>query len=134
MLSDSEMSDNSKSDNSQTESDSSVDAKNQRKPLERNKDVEKDANSSKKDSKRSTRARAGANRSNGPAVTRGGERREDAHSGGASAPTTGHLATKADATEWQKVEHKRKKEGKDKEPMPNFKKKASRVSQEEIPS
>ena len=49
MLSDSEMSDNSKSDNSQTESDSSVDAEHQRKPLERNKDVE-NANSSKKDS------------------------------------------------------------------------------------
>eukprot|EP00976_Prorocentrum_cordatum_P010234 204935-Prorocentrum_minimum.AAC.1 len=126
MLSDSEMSDNSKSDNSRTESNSSVDTKNQRKPLERNKDVGKDANSSKKDSKRSARDRAEADRFNGPTVTRKGKEREDAHSGGASAPTTGRLATKADATEWKKVEHKRKKEGKEKEPMPTFKKKASR--------
>eukprot|EP00959_Pyramimonas_sp_CCMP1952_P158535 3315947-Pyramimonas_sp.AAC.1 len=101
------MSDNGKGDASQTESDSSLDAKNQRRK-ERETDVEKDANSSKKDSKRSTRARAEADRStNGPIVTRGDKRREDAHSGGASAPTTARQATtKADATEWQKVEHK----------------------------
>eukprot|EP00959_Pyramimonas_sp_CCMP1952_P199296 4168783-Pyramimonas_sp.AAC.1 len=122
--SDSVMSDNGKSDGSRTESASSHEAGNQRKPLER---VEKDANSRsfKKDSGRSKRDRAGVDRSNGPPVTHDNERRGDAHSGGASAPTKGRQATKTDATEWHKVENKRKKGSKDKEPLP-FTKKTSR--------
>ena len=133
--SDSEMSDNDSSKNSRTESEASLDAKNQRRK-KRTPDVKKDAHGPTKDSDRSTRDRAEADRSNGPTVPRGGKGREDAHSGGASAPTTERQATKADATEWQRVEpkHKRKKETKDKEPMPKFVKKASRVPQEEIPS
>eukprot|EP00959_Pyramimonas_sp_CCMP1952_P234133 4892407-Pyramimonas_sp.AAC.1 len=109
------MGDNGKGDDSRTKSDSSHEAKNQRKPLER---VEKDANSFKKDSGRSTHDRAGAVRYNGPPVTRDAERREDAHSGGASAPTKSRQpTTKADATEWHKVENKRKKDSKGKEPL-----------------
>eukprot|EP00976_Prorocentrum_cordatum_P001547 31373-Prorocentrum_minimum.AAC.1 len=134
--SDSGMGDDGSSTDSVTESEaSSIDAKNQRRQ-ERTQDVGKDAHNLKKDSKRSTRALAGANRPNGPTVPRGGNGREDAHSGGASVPTAERQATTADATEWQKVEpkHKRKKGDKDKEPMSKFIKKVSRVSQEEIPS
>eukprot|EP00976_Prorocentrum_cordatum_P046854 946767-Prorocentrum_minimum.AAC.1 len=129
------MSDNDSSESSRTETEASLDATNQRRK-KRTQDVGKDEHGPKKDSDRSTRDRAEADRSNGPTVPRGGKGREDAHSGGASAPTTERQATKADATEWQKVEHKhkRKKETKDKEPMPRFVKKASRVPQEEIPS
>eukprot|EP00959_Pyramimonas_sp_CCMP1952_P403209 8448328-Pyramimonas_sp.AAC.1 len=122
------MSDNDKSDGSRTESDSSQGK--QRKPLER---VEKDAKSFKKDSRRSTHDRAGADRYNGPLVTRDAERREDAHSSGASAPTKSRQPTKTDATEWHTVENKRKKDSKGKEPL-SYTRKTSRISQEGFPS
>eukprot|EP00959_Pyramimonas_sp_CCMP1952_P431619 9039261-Pyramimonas_sp.AAC.1 len=116
--SDSGMGDDGSSTDSKTESRRRllyIDAKNQRRQ-ERTQDVGKDARNLKKDSKRSTRALAGANRLNGPTVPREGNGREDAHSGGASVQTAGRQPTTADATEWQTVEpkHKRKKGDNDK--------------------
>ena len=133
--SDSGMSDNDKSDNSQTESDSSVDAKHQRRQR-RTKDVEKDARVPKKDSTRSTRALAGTDRPNQPAVARDGDASEDAHSGDASVPIP-KRPTKTDTDGWKKVEHKRKsgdKGDKGKEPVHKFVKKVSRISREELSS
>eukprot|EP00959_Pyramimonas_sp_CCMP1952_P201291 4209572-Pyramimonas_sp.AAC.1 len=114
-------------DGSRTRSGITQDGPKQRKPLERLEratTVEKDAGGRQlsEDSRRSTRDCAGVDRSNGPLVTREGNKREDAHSGGANARPTDRQATNADAPEWRTVEGKRKKEHKEKD-APRFMKK-----------